>query len=220
MIHEMAIVVLIGGLVAVDTTAAFQTMISQPIAAGAIVGFALGDPASGVLVGALLQLVWIGAVPSGGAKFPDAGPATVAGAATAIFLQRMHGVEFNDACLSGILLAFPVAIVGSGLTVLIRKLNHPIARFAGSGNPREITLAVLGGIGVALVGGLTLTGIAILAGTALKDLPYSLVDSRAGIVATFGLGLASTFKLLSSKKPVLGVLSLGIAAGIVFQSLR
>src|SRR5512133_3856208 len=42
-------------------------MLSRPVALGAIVGAVLGDPATGLLVGIPLELLWLGAVNMGAA---------------------------------------------------------------------------------------------------------------------------------------------------------
>ena len=67
------IVALIGSIVDLDSTAVVQCMISQPIVAapltGLILGSMLGDYAAGLqlglMVGVILQLVWIEQLPLG-----------------------------------------------------------------------------------------------------------------------------------------------------------
>lgn len=218
MFEELMIVALIGGVVAIDTTAAFQTMVSQPLSVGTVIGLIFGDLPTGLLVGALLQLIWIGAVPAGGSKIPDVASASVIASAVAIFLQHRYNILFKDACFAAILFAFPVAMIGSALTVLVRRINHPLTLYADKGTPRRITLAVMAGIGVSFIGGAVLTGIATCIGMGLKNLPYSMVDSRAGLIVALGLGVASTMNILISKSIFL-FLFLGIALGIVFHVL-
>lgn len=56
---------LLGGLLCVDRTAAFQTMVSRPIVAGPLTGFLLGAPEAGLVAGGLIELLFIGDLPVG-----------------------------------------------------------------------------------------------------------------------------------------------------------
>jgi len=74
MIREIFILAVIGGFLSLDATAVGQTLISQPLLAGPIIGLILGDVQTGLLVGTLLQLIWISKLPVGGAN-PSLGTA-------------------------------------------------------------------------------------------------------------------------------------------------
>ncbi len=68
MIKEILILATVGGLLALDATAVGQILISQPLISGPIIGLIFGDLQTGLLVGTLLQLIWIGKLPVGGAN--------------------------------------------------------------------------------------------------------------------------------------------------------
>ena len=55
----IAVLALVAGALALDTTAALQVMVSQPLVAGSIAGLVVGDVPLGAAVGATLQLVWM-----------------------------------------------------------------------------------------------------------------------------------------------------------------
>ena len=55
---ELALVALLGGVLALDGTSVGQFMLSRPVVAGALTGWMLGDPALGLLIGTLLELCW------------------------------------------------------------------------------------------------------------------------------------------------------------------
>ena len=75
---------LLGGLVGVDASSWPQAMVSRPLVSGTVGGALVGDPASGLLVGALLELLALRHHPFGAARYPDTGPAgIVAGVACA-----------------------------------------------------------------------------------------------------------------------------------------
>lgn len=55
----------LGGLIGLDRTAVGQFMVSQPLVAGSLVGAVLGDAAGGLIIGAVLQLLWVMDLPIG-----------------------------------------------------------------------------------------------------------------------------------------------------------
>lgn len=70
--------VLVGGLLAADSVSWLQTMASRPVVAGTLGGALLGDPGAGFVAGAGLELLWLRHPPLGSARYPDAGPASLA----------------------------------------------------------------------------------------------------------------------------------------------
>lgn len=64
-LYDALKVSLAGGLLSLDRTAALQTMVSRPIVAAPVIGYILGNLPAGLLVGALLELIFIGDVPVG-----------------------------------------------------------------------------------------------------------------------------------------------------------
>ena len=57
------------------------SMFNRPIVEGAIMGLVLGDPVTGTIIGATLEIVFLGSFPVGAAVSPDGG--TAAGVSTA-----------------------------------------------------------------------------------------------------------------------------------------
>lgn len=79
-----AVLVALGGLLALDAVSFPQVMVSRPLISATIGGALMGGPAGGMLVGAVLELLSMRHPPYGAAKYPDTGPAgLVAGAAYA-----------------------------------------------------------------------------------------------------------------------------------------
>ncbi len=107
---------LLAGLVAVaagiDRTAALQVMLSRPLVAAPLTGWVLGDPGSGLLVGMLVELLWLGRLPVGAAIPPDdtqvAVGATTLAAVNAPLLG-LSGAPFTLLCL---LVTIPLGKVG------------------------------------------------------------------------------------------------------------
>jgi mannose/fructose/N-acetylgalactosamine-specific phosphotransferase system component IIC len=77
---------LLGGLLGLDGTSVGQFMVSRPLVAGVFAGWVVGDPVTGLAVGAILELYLLVSFPTGGARFPEGATATVVavGVATAL----------------------------------------------------------------------------------------------------------------------------------------
>jgi len=75
----------VGGVLGLDRTAAGQFMISQPIVAGPLTGWMLGEPTAGIIVGAVLELIWVLDMPVGTFVPADATIGTVSATAIAAF---------------------------------------------------------------------------------------------------------------------------------------
>lgn len=126
---EIVQVSLLGGLLALDGTSVGQFMFSRPLVAGVLVGWLLGDPMGGVVVGTILELYLLVSFPTGGSRFPEGATATVVAVAAS---------SVTDA--TG---ALPIAVaVGlvwgqlAGVSVsFMRKLNSHIVPEAGVRHP-------------------------------------------------------------------------------------
>lgn len=72
---------LLGGVLALDATSVGQFMVSRPLVAGALTGWFLGAPETGLAVGAILELYLLVSFPTGGSRFPEGATASVVAAA-------------------------------------------------------------------------------------------------------------------------------------------
>ena len=86
-------------------------MVIRPIVISPLVGLALGDLHSGLLIGATLELVFMGAIQIGGAVPPD----VLVGAGLGTAFAIMNG-EGPDVALT---LALPIALVAQSLKVIV-----------------------------------------------------------------------------------------------------
>lgn len=128
---------LLGGLLALDGTSLGQFMVSRPVVAGVLTGWAVGDPAAGLLIGGLLEVYFISIFPVGGSEFPEGGPPTVAAVATGVAASGPGGVAL------GVALGLLLSRVGAGSSQLLRKHN---GRLAPDASRETVTVAgVIGG---------------------------------------------------------------------------
>ncbi|NWN95267.1 MAG: PTS sugar transporter subunit IIC, partial [Bacillus sp. (in: Bacteria)] len=84
-------------------------MLERPLAAGLLVGLVLGDVKSGIMIGAQLELIWMGIAGIGASTPPDVVTGGVLGTAFAILSG--HGVAVALA------LAVPIAVLAQSLGV-------------------------------------------------------------------------------------------------------
>ncbi|MGI9626649.1 MAG: PTS sugar transporter subunit IIC [Longimicrobiales bacterium] len=93
----------LAALLAVEGTSIGQFMVSRPLVAAGIAGMVLGNPEQGLIVGALRELFFLPAVPIGGGRYPEPGPAavvaayaaSVAGGAGAVAFGVFFGLSFG-----------------------------------------------------------------------------------------------------------------------------
>lgn len=86
-------------------------MVTRPIVVSPLVGLALGDVQTGLLTGATLELVFMGAIQIGGAIPPDV--LVGAGLGTAFAIISNQGAEI------ALTLALPIAILAQSLKVIV-----------------------------------------------------------------------------------------------------
>jgi PTS system mannose-specific IIC component/fructoselysine and glucoselysine-specific PTS system IIC component len=139
-------------------------MINQPLVLCPLVGVIMGDPVTGIVAGATLQLVFLGVMGIGGTLPPDSTLGAVIGTAFAISMGQSVEVALG--------FAVPVAMLGSVFTFLgylIRGLFNPLVeRYCAEGDDKKLEK-----LHVAL--------------TFLPDLPKNII---LFVALAFGAGIA------------------------------
>ena len=149
---ELMLVALIGAVLSLDSHAVAQVMVSRPLVCGALVGLLFGDPAIGLLIGVLLELVWIGKLPIGISIPSDITLPTVTAVVLSIHLKAA-GVVYP--AIMAILLALPFGFLSSlvdrfnreMMTVFARRVESRLVR----GRERVLDLAIYGGLAFRLL---------------------------------------------------------------------
>ena len=95
------------------------SMFNRPIVEGAVMGLVLGDPVTGTIIGATLEIVFLGSFPVGAAVSPDGG--TAAGVSTAFAILTGAGTAVGTA------FAVPLALLGGFAFVLCKFINNAFA---------------------------------------------------------------------------------------------
>ncbi len=146
---------LLAGLVAVfcglDRMAISQFMISRPIVAGPLTGLVLGQPFVGLMVGALMELLWLGRLPVGATIPPDDTQIAIGGTFLAVYAQSMWSYPEPVNIALGLLIALPLAKCGQLFDHMARRANDVLGRraerFLQAGEVNSVLNSHLIGIG-------------------------------------------------------------------------
>src|SRR5688500_18261909 len=81
MMSALLPVTLLGAVLGLDTVSFPQAMLARPLVAATLGGTLMGDPVSGLLAGAALELIAVETLPFGASRYPEWGSASVVGGA-------------------------------------------------------------------------------------------------------------------------------------------
>jgi PTS system mannose-specific IIC component len=126
----LAALVIVGAL---DRTAMAQTLLCRPIVCGPLCGLIMGDYAAGLLMGAIMELLWLMRLPVGATVAPDDTQATIA--AVFLFCGFNSGLDsmFPPQILMVIIVFFAAvfAPLGRLLDIGARHMNGRIQHRLG-----------------------------------------------------------------------------------------
>ena len=180
MFFEIIPIALLGGLLGLDVVSFPQAMISRPLVAATLAGVLIGHSASGLLVGAVLELIALETLPFGASRYPEWGSASVVGGA--IFAS--HPSHPAGAMTCAMVAALATTWIGGWTMVKLRQANASWARdrrdALEAGSRGAVTSLQLMGMTADLVRGALLTGIAYAVLVPLADLciAHWNVDAR------------------------------------------
>ena len=129
MLFETSIVALAGGCLCLDRVF-LQFMISRPVVSGTLIGFLLSDPYTGLVSGALVELLWIDRSPIGTVVPPNETIASIVIAAAVIIAGKSLGTVSRELIALGVLILLPTAILGQVLDTWTIRKNDKIAKKA------------------------------------------------------------------------------------------
>jgi mannose/fructose/N-acetylgalactosamine-specific phosphotransferase system component IIC len=127
-LHTMGLVLaiaVVGGIVGLDRTALGQIMVSQPIVAGPLVGWMLGDTTAGAIIGCVLEVIWVLDMPVGTFVPADATVGAIAATAAAVLGSTGRaGLDVIGFCLLLTTVTVPVTMAADQY---VRKRNSGLA---------------------------------------------------------------------------------------------
>ena len=174
-------VAVLGGFLGLDRTAAGQFMVSQPIVAGPLTGWVLGDASAGFVIGAVLELIWLLDVPVGSFVPANATVGTVS--ATGIAVLGMPGGTTLPVIGFSVLLTAAIGPLTMRADSLVRTWNSKLIEKAVAstvkGRARAISRAHLSGLLVFFLKSFFLCLVIVPAGVATV---FLLFDHLPGTV--------------------------------------
>lgn len=179
------------------------SLISRPIVTGLLTGLVLGDVTTGVIMGATLELAFIGSFSVGAAIPPDVVTGGVLGVAFAI----SSGAGPETALLLGLPIATLTLILKNiYLGLVIPYMSHQADRYAEDGNTRGIeAMHLISGIGLSLMLGLIVAISFYVGSDTIKGLLDAIPEFiKTGLKVATGilpaLGFAMLARLLFNKQ--------------------
>lgn len=225
---DLSFILFLSGLVALDTTAVGQILLSQPLFSCPLLGFCLGDLQTGVYIGLLMELLWLKLVPIGGAIFYEGNIGSFTTTGVAILSLRTILDQTGLVLLFSIIYGFSISYLGGQFTIIIRKLtqlivNKTLAR-AMNGHVGSITYGHLGSIAVTFVGGCIFGTIAILIGSLLLPRLLATIPESGnqialiGVMALWGTGIGMVLSMFWEARKswaLIGGILLGLAGSLL-----
>ncbi len=122
MFLEAVLLGIIAGIGVLDSRIMGVSMIDRPIVMCTLVGFVLGDIETALVIGATLELIFLGTVTIGAAIPPDIVTGSVLACSLAILT--------NSGTETALALALPVSLLSQQIGILIRIVNASIVQKA------------------------------------------------------------------------------------------
>lgn len=219
-----------GSFLSLDRTAILQSMVSRPIVASPVIGYMLGDTMTGLLIGCVLELLFIGDLPLGGYIPPNETLISILiTAITLIGHKALSGIfvvnlpaGFNNADIIFILgfvilISIPMDIICRKADTAVRKHNirfyNSVVSDLGKGYLKTIGtnntkgLVILFTVNLLTIFFLTLVGV-LSVYIVMPLLPDVIVMSLPLAFCAVSLtGLASAYSVLYGKRTLTVFLS-------------
>jgi mannose/fructose/N-acetylgalactosamine-specific phosphotransferase system component IIC len=189
---EVIPIAVLGGLLGLDVVSFPQAMISRPLVAATLAGVLVGHSASGLLVGAVLELIALETLPFGASRSPEWGSASVVGGA--IFAS--HPSHPAGAMTCAMVAALATTWIGGWTMVKLRQANATWARdrreALEAGSRGAVTSLQLMGMTADLVRGALLTGVAYALLAPLASLSIARWDVDARLSRSMAVAIAAS----------------------------
>lgn len=184
----------------------------QPIVAGTIAGIILGEPVQGVIIGATINIVFLGFIVTGGAIASEPGIAGIIGTALTIITHSSPEVAIT--------LAIPFGLVGTLIWNFRMTINsffvHWMDKAAEKGDMKKMLFIQLvpGQISTLLMSAVPVALIVYYGGGAVEGVLNVLAGKPLEILTTIGgvlpaLGIALTVRIISNRKGIIPFFILG-----------
>lgn len=199
-----------------------NSMADQPIVAGPFVGLLLGDVVVGTLIGAELQVIYLGVVNVGGAQSTD----TLYATCMAVALTLMTGIPQEAAITLSIVLGY-IGLLMLQVTRIFFALMVPMLdRIAEEGNRTKYDIAFNAHIIIGYGFGAVTMFVALVAGAdatqafidALPSFVMGGLQTAAGLLPAIGLGVLLNM-MWDNKKIIYFLLGFALVSYLAIPTL-
>ena len=166
-----------------------STMHNRPIVVAPLVGLALGNLHTGIVIGSTLELVFMGAFPVGASNPPD----FVSGSIIATAFVILTGQDVSAAVVLAVPIATLVLLIDNFLMTVVLTWGERVQLLFGIGN--KLILAIIVGIGFSL-------GVPVIE-KILSFIPSYVthgMDVAAGVIPAIGFAMLA--RMMLNKKTV------------------
>ncbi len=204
----------LSSILILDKYAIGEFGLSQPVIAGAIIGWLCGDPRTGILIGSVFQLIFLGGLPIGRDIPPD-GPGAGMVAVGAYYLLR-PGHPYETSLIVAAVLGLFASIAGGALEIMIRRNNEKLYHLFVR-HENRFAVVHLGGVATAFVRGIMLF-LPFYAVAALITRPFYIPAAAPDLLVVIALsvGLANAGYLFFKKRTIIYVLIGGLCGLALF----
>lgn len=232
-IYQCLLVSAAGGLLSLDRTAALQIMISRPIVVAPVIGYILGDAVTGLVIGGVLELLFIGELPVGGYIPPHEtmltvlitaisliGQKALAGMDIAVFPGGGGSADIIFILSFAILIVIPMDIICKKADAAARVFNVRLFNAALADLDKELIKTVgtnnMKGLGVFFTLNLLTIFVLTLAGALLVYILLPLLPRVVVMSLPLAFGAACVSGLSSAYSALYGSRSLTVFLATTF----
>jgi len=123
---EIILISFCGSLLCLDRIF-IQAMISRPVVIAPLIGLFLHNPYAGLIIGALIELIWIDRLPIGTYIPPNDSIAAVTATSIAVIAGAKLGGASTELIALSVLLAIPCGALAKQMDVMIIKSNDAVS---------------------------------------------------------------------------------------------
>ncbi len=197
MILKLVAVSIAGGILCLDRIV-LQAMISRPVVAAPLIGLILGDPYTGLIAGAFIELFWIDRLPIGAYIPPNDTVVAILITASSIESARLLGGFSQGLIALAVLIVVPFGILAQRMELWLCKGNEELVEEALSDAARGDVEAIARRHRTAILKAYLLSVAFILIAIAV------LIPAMTWIYPRLALPIVRGLKLVYGLLPLLG----------------
>jgi mannose/fructose/N-acetylgalactosamine-specific phosphotransferase system component IIC len=222
MIITILLLSIIGGLILLDKQAIGEFGISQPIVACPLIGFIFGHFPIGLILGTVLQLIWIGSLPLGSKEpLDNQGAGVVAISVFILGYTKLVNPPCEKLIFVSLLLAGTASLIGQILSQLNKKANNILyKRVNVNSSDKSVIITHFTGLITAFLRGFILIALFLFVFILISPFINLLPNFKLSelMIIPLAIGIASLIHLVIIRKRIL-FCTFGIMTGLIIWIL-